>query len=193
MSATNLRQCKFCRQDFIATPGCHSLCSLLCRFSMKVNENGPVPAHCPELGPCHVWTGSRGRHGYGNIGIGDKTQLAHRVAWFLATGQWPTQQVLHACDGGPIGCVRFAHLFEGTPADNATDRVMKGRSRPRRGSAHGRSKLTEALVRGIIAAHSNGETIALLAERFSVAQNTILGIVRRRTWKHLGLAATCLR
>ena|ERR1700694_1946906 len=26
------------------------------RFWLKVNQNGPVPEHRPELGPCWVWT-----------------------------------------------------------------------------------------------------------------------------------------
>lgn len=28
------------------------------RFWAKVNKEGSVPEHCPEIGPCWTWTGA---------------------------------------------------------------------------------------------------------------------------------------
>jgi len=39
------------------------------RFWAKVDKNGPVPAHRPELGPCWIWTAARFKRGYGKFGV----------------------------------------------------------------------------------------------------------------------------
>lgn len=105
------------------------------RFAQYVNTNGPIPAHCPELGPCHEWTGMRDHKGYGRFGFGGfskGTKLAHRVSFLIAEGRWPTPCGLHRCDNP--GCVRREHIFEGTKQDNTDDMVSKGRAvSPNRG------------------------------------------------------------
>jgi hypothetical protein len=50
------------------------------RFWGKVNKNGPVPEHRPELGPCWVWTGATSK-GYG---IASRSTRAHRMALSLS-------------------------------------------------------------------------------------------------------------
>lgn len=99
--------------------------SLYDRFWEKVDKNGPVPAHRPELGPCWVWTAGRS-HGYGLIYVdrSGKTR-AHRVSFFLKHGRWPQPCGLHRCDNRL--CVRPSHIFEGTKADNVRDMDAKGR------------------------------------------------------------------
>ena len=96
------------------------------RFWKKVNKNGPTPPHRPELGTCWIWTASTLASGYGQISVNNLPARAHRVAWFLETGEWPTLHVLHKCDNPP--CVRFSHLFQGTPTDNARDCLAKDRN-----------------------------------------------------------------
>jgi len=41
--------------------------TFLKRFWSKVDKNGPIPQHKPELGPCWVWTGAKMERGYGCI------------------------------------------------------------------------------------------------------------------------------
>ena len=101
--------------------------TLLERFFGKVDPNGPVPEHAPELGPCWVWTGGITSAGYGEIKVDGLVMLAHRVAYWLAHGRLPDHDVLHQCDNPP--CVRPSHLFAGTDVDNFRDAVAKGRSR----------------------------------------------------------------
>jgi len=98
------------------------------RFFAKVDKNGPIIR--PDLGPCHLWTGSTDGDGYGQIGLGARgegLEKAPRVAFFLEHGRWPEPCALHKCDNPP--CVRPDHLFEGTKADNMRDMANKGRSR----------------------------------------------------------------
>ena len=101
------------------------------RFWVKVDKNGPIPAHCPELGPCWVWTKAADPKGYGRFGIGpsggNRVFFAHRVAMALAGTIPPDElQGCHHCDNP--SCCNPAHLFLGTGADNAADMLAKGRS-----------------------------------------------------------------
>ncbi len=57
------------------------------RFWKKVNKNGPIPAACPELGPCWLWTGARASNGYGNFWDGKRYVSAHVFSYELAGGR----------------------------------------------------------------------------------------------------------
>lgn len=97
------------------------------RFWRRVNKNGPVPAHRPELGPCWVLGGNR-RYGRVSVGgRGEGGERAHRFSFFLAHGRWPIPNANHHCDNPP--CVNPAHLFEGTQRDNVKDMMSKRRQR----------------------------------------------------------------
>lgn len=159
------------------------------RFHAKVDNGGPVPAHRPELGACHVWKGELNRLGYGRVSVRVATvrqrPLAHRVAWFLAFGRWPEPCCLHECDNPR--CVRVDHLREGTKEENSRDMVDKGRAHNRvfRGEENGSAKLTAAEVRAIRLAVANGATQVALAARHGVDPSTIGLVVRRKKWRHL--------
>lgn len=96
------------------------------RFWDKVDKNGPIPKHRPELGPCWLWMGSKQPSGYGIMKINSKKVRVHRLAWQLTHGSIPDGLwVLHHCDN-PL-CVNHNHLFLGDHLDNIKDKVAKNR------------------------------------------------------------------
>lgn len=133
---------------------------------------------------CWEWTGSYGQFGYGRMNVGSTTFSAHRLAWELLHGPIPTGlSVCHRCDNR--GCIRPAHLFLGTTADNLRDMVQKGRSNL--GERNGRAKLLAAEIREIRTRYAAGHCPQhRLAAEFHVNQITISDIVRRKSWRHLG-------
>jgi hypothetical protein len=195
------RICATCGGPFEARTdsslGVAKYCSLRCsanrekpedRFARQVDTNGPIPAHRPELGPCHVWTGHRDDRGYGVVRFAGKQRKAHRVAFFLANGRWPEPCGLHKCDGGEIGCVRLDHLFEGTIKDNVDDMIAKGRAKSPpvvRGEQHGSVKLTDAQVAELVQRRAAGESQRAVARHFGVSQGLVSMICsgKRRVYR----------
>jgi len=80
------------------------------RFWAKVNKDGPLSEHRPELGPCWLWTaGISANTGYGNIWWDNTTQSAHRIAYELTTGTIPAGLTIdHLCRRR--ACVNPSHL-----------------------------------------------------------------------------------
>lgn len=79
-------------------------------------------AQVHKSGDCWEWKGKRYPSGYGR----HSKFYAHRVAYELVHGPIPAGMfVCHRCDNPP--CCNPAHLFLGTPEDNAKDRERKGR------------------------------------------------------------------
>lgn len=180
--------------------------AFLARFWAKVDKSA---------GPdgCWPWTGGRLPFGYGIFQMGTGPKKAHRVSWAMAHGSVPEDLlVLHRCDNPP--CVNPDHLFLGTHADNASDKMKKGRHTPcpgdrngmrkhpenaargdrhgrylhpemtARGEQHGQAKLTEKEVRQILASTGRDSDIA---ERFNVSRTTVARIRSRRLWRHVSI------
>ena len=147
------------------------------RFWKRVNKHGPATQ---KLGRCWVCTNRSER--YGQISVEGKMQLAHRVAWFIATGRCPNPSALHKCDNDK--CVRFSHLFEGTQADNVRDMIAKGRkvNRPPLGEDHGCAKLTEAIVKEI---RKRKGSVRSIAKAFGIDPTHVSRIKLRKSWKHV--------
>lgn len=158
------------------------IAATLDRFWSKVDQDGPIPEHKPELGPCWMWTASKQPTGYGQFaGEGRTTVFAHRQSWILAYGPIPDGLwVLHQCDNR--ACVRPDHLFLGTNADNVADMVAKGRHPE--GAASSSAKLSEDDVREIRRSYVPGSA-PLLAARFGVSAGTISDVTRGRSWRSL--------
>lgn len=203
-SRTIPRACEYCSAPFFAAKfsvarGQGRWCSIRCsklakprvapadRLWARVNKNGPIPSHRPELGQCWEWTGATHDSGYGIIGLGGKrdgVERTHRLAWTIAHGSIPDGLfVCHACDNRL--CCRPDHLFLGTALDNSHDMVSKGRERPIRGSANRLSKLTEEQVLEIRRLSAEGVGYRRLAQRFPVDRATIRNIIIRKKWAHI--------
>lgn len=165
------------------------------KFLSRVDKGGPLPAHCPELGPCWLWTGGKGGNGYGYLAVDGKTVSAHRVSYEMHNGPIPDDDsyhgmcVCHKCDT-PL-CVRPDHLFLGTIKDNADDMLAKGRhktgkKKPTVIKFYREQPLTASEVRRIRNLYSDGKyTQKALAEIFGLTKSAIKAIVNRKTWKHV--------
>lgn len=80
-------------------------------------------------GDCLIWTGAVQSRGYGSVGIGGRTHLAHRVSYALNVGPIPDgMQIDHVKDRGCRSrrCINPAHLEPVTPRENV-NRTGHGR------------------------------------------------------------------
>jgi hypothetical protein len=158
---------------------------------------------------CWLWTGALMSKGYGSMYVGPirgHTELASRVSWFLHSGVWPEQWVLHHCD--TPRCVRPDHLYLGTVIENSRDMVARHRGvmppqptleQHARGSRHGVAKLTEEQVAEIRRRYGPATgrprkgfpmpkhevSQEQLAVEYGVDQGTISYIVRGERWQHV--------
>ena len=137
------------------------------------------------LGDCWLWGAQLQRAGYGVFTIRKGLQVgAHRVSYALTYGPIPERGVIcHRCDNPP--CVNPAHLFLGTPVDNALDMVAKGRGTWSRGVDRANARLTEEDVRQIRASEQYHGLIQDLATHFSVSTTTIRSIRNGNRWRHV--------
>jgi len=165
---------------------------------------------------CWEWTGCLGGNKsqairYGAFRLAGKHHKAHRVSWRIYHARSPADRVLHTCDNPK--CVNPAHLFEGSPLDNALDRKEKGRGatgdrngsrthpenlirgdlhwtktnpeKLSRGSMHWYAKLTEEDILDIRSLMAFGAERHSLATAYNVTYENIVAIVARRTWRYL--------
>lgn len=107
------------------------------RFWKKVAIAGP--------NECWLWTASTNTGGYGQVTINGRRILAHRIAYYLNTGDWAPASTCHNCD--EPRCCNPAHLFAGDQQANVDDMRDKGRRH---------AKLTDAQVLEIRAAYRTG-------------------------------------
>ena len=149
----------------------HSKLSLEERFWTHVDKNGPIPTHCPELGPCYKWIPCKG---YGYIRVGGKKIGAHRFAWELENGPMsPEKKACHHCDNP--SCVRASHIYPGTSKDNVRDCIVRGR--------RSQEKLSWSKVSEIRIAYKNGGiSLRALASIYNVNSSTIYMVVTMQRW-----------
>ena len=104
---------------------------------MKSHNPGPAPIsiterfwkHVDKRGPdeCWLWLGTKNLFGYGYLWSNElkRNVQAHRVAYLIKTGNYPTDYACHTCD--TPSCVNPNHIFNGTAHDNSIDMMKKGR------------------------------------------------------------------
>ena len=135
---------------------------------------------------CWVWIGGRRNGRYGDFAVGhpNKHMLAHRFSWTLHNGPVPTGlHVLHKCDNPP--CVNPDHLFLGTAADNARDKVSKGRQSRVQGERHHNAKLCVSKVQDIRRECATGTTQREAAKKYGVSQRLVYMVVHKQIWSHV--------
>lgn len=156
----------------------------LTRFWSRVNKNGTIPAHRPELGSCWERPASNGDRGYGRFRLGTRLLKAHRVSWMIHYGQiLEDLGVLHRCDNRC--CVRPDHLFVGTTLENNRDCISKGRGNRAKGEHNAHAKLTVELVREIfILVSEKRETMYSIAKRLKMDKTSIRQVITGKTWGH---------
>ena len=167
MSAFDVKECRSCGAEIIWTD----------RFWSKVD-------YC---GDCWLWTGARVTDGYGVFWLDGRNVAAHRLSWSIANGPIPDDgQILHHCDNPP--CVKPAHLYCGSHADNMRDRTVRGRSGSHglRGEQMPLASLKDQDVLRIRARYRPRlVTQQQLADEYEVPLHVITDVIRRKTWRHL--------
>lgn len=127
---------------------------------------------------CWLWLGAKLNVDYGAMVINGKKIGAHRVSYFLATGQQPGEMTMHTCDN-PL-CVNPAHLQKGTHLENMHDCTQK--QRRLKHERNGRAKLNWQKVAAIRSLYLFGFRQQDLAKRFEVSQRLISLVVRNELW-----------
>jgi hypothetical protein len=110
---------------------------------------------------------------------------APAVHWSYDTG-CPDEMVQKGRHG-PGSIRRFCpHPMEDySPRCRKCHDKLDGPTKWRKGSHHGRAKLTEDDVRDARARHADGESTYLLAQEYGVDSKTMHSAIRRETWKHI--------
>lgn len=149
------------------------------RFAKHVDTNGPMHPYNSELGPCHIWKGSKYKNGYGVMRTGyhldRKMTGAHRVAFELMHGPIRVDMlVCHSCDN-PL-CVNAVHLFEGTAKDNSHDSARKGRNGG--GFIKYSLETRKAIVKRTLELPHTTENITAIAKEFNVSHGTVYQVYR---------------
>jgi hypothetical protein len=199
------RSCAVCGKTFYVRPSARkfrsaSFCTLDCYWHRpKPSVEDVFWSHVDRasIDGCWPWTGTQSR-GYGQFRLQRRNYRATRIAYELVAGPIPDDLlVLHTCDNPP--CVRnddegvyevngiirprWGHLWLGTDADNAADKVAKGRQTI--GSANGGARLTEPMVREIRLMRQSGLSAAKIAARLSVPMGTVNNVLYKDVWRHV--------
>lgn len=150
------------------------LTTLAARFWSKVDIK--------SASECWPWIGDFGTRGYGQINVDGDNVGAHRIAFWLATGESINGFVVrhYVCDNPP--CCNPAHLKRGTQQDNVEDAQRKGRHA--HGESCGRSKLTAAQALAILNAPT-WKAGAVLAVQFGASKHAATDIRSGRSWASL--------
>jgi DNA-binding XRE family transcriptional regulator len=144
-----------------------------------------------QAGECWPWQRATDQHGYGNFWVpaGElgltrgRVIKAHRVAFLLTHGRWPTPNALHGCDE-PSCCNAGnpEHVHEGDHSMNMQERFQRGRWMEA-GEANPRASLTNDQAAEIRLRYAAGGVLQReLAVEFGVSRQAIGFIVNGKTY-----------
>lgn len=169
MAVIKVVQCVHCAHEFEAW-NTAKYCSDVCRLEARRAISGD----------CWIWSGRTTDFGYGVVALPQRTSTyAHRLAYKTWVADIPDDmEVCHQCD--VPSCFNPAHLFLGTPADNALDRVLK--KRQAFGERHWKSRLTE---KDVFAIRRDRRTNKAVAAAYNVGVSTIANIRAGHTWRYV--------
>jgi hypothetical protein len=130
-----------------------------------------------------MWLAGKNKLGYGIVGVGRTSRLAHRVAYELARGKITGGRLLrHTCDNP--ACCEPTHLVPGSDADNVADCIARGRRAAQAGMANANRKLSIEQVREIRNRYSTGNvTIVALGAEYGISKSQIHNIVSGTQWR----------
>lgn len=138
-----------------------------------------------DEGGCLVWFGDKDSNGYGRLRhAGSKCYPAHRLMFELRKGPIPEGlKIRHTCDNPP--CINPDHLIIGTQKQNVADMFERGRANRASGEAHGRAKLTQAIVEAARARYvpRRQPSIRALAQEHGVSMSTMRAALVGDHWK----------
>ncbi len=131
---------------------------------------------------CWEWTGTiMQKEDYGIACHRGKRQRAHRLSYMYHKGQIPEGLLIcHTCDNPP--CINPDHLYAGTPKDNSSDMVSKGRQNRPKGEDSARAKLTAVQV---VEIRSDTRKHKPIAKDYGIAVSTVSSIKQRTNWSHI--------
>lgn len=99
----------------------------------KTSRFGPTPipitqrfdSKVEKTDGCWLWKGTVNNNGYGTLydNATKSKELAHRVAWKIRHGEYPSKYLLHSCD--TTNCVNPDHLREGDNTENLLETLQR--------------------------------------------------------------------
>lgn len=130
---------------------------------------------------CWIWTAGRYPGGYGSFYLRGRAHAASRVALAMSgVVVRPGDFVLHSCDNPP--CVNPAHLRVGTPFENMTDKMSRGRHVVHHGEQNHAASITNAMALEIRRRFAGGQSRREIAESIGIRRSIVSDVIARRTF-----------
>ncbi len=160
-----------------------------------INESGVILSACLKgraSHKCKPWSKathlafSTNKDGYQKVQLTHNGQpqsfAVHALVLSVFVGPCPDGLQCRHLDGNPSNN-HVSNLAWGTRVENAQDTVLHGTAIV--GEKSPNAKLTDSDVLEIRSMRSRGCTLNEIAWDFEVSINTVISIVKRRSWKHI--------